>query len=241
MTLALLFGASAPANAHFPVTLNSSHNTVAKSPILVDGTISFAVYADFTKSKEQRNVRFVLKAGDELNIEYLIVDSAPSNKLKNAQLPTVALTTPSGKKISLSIKERTPFFEPFGKKKYLYLARLSQPGEAGIYSVTATSRARSSIVLAIGRTETRGEFLTVGGAQGQCPETLKVEEEISSARAKQLIGMKESWAQACATANNWLFRVGERDGEPLAVTMDYRPDRVTVSVRSASITDVTIG
>jgi hypothetical protein len=174
-------------------------------------------------------------------VEYLIVDAAPTNKLKKSQLPSVVVTSPSGKKISLPIKERTPFFEPFGKKNYFYLARLSQKGEAGIYSISATSRARSSIVLAIGRTETRGEFLNVGQTQGQCPETLKTEEEISESRALQLIGMKESGAEVCAAANRWLYRVGERDGEPFAVTMDYRPNRVTVSVRSGIITAVTVG
>ena len=241
VALALLFSASEPAHAHFPVSLNSSHKTVSKSPILIDGTISFAVYADFTKAKEQRHVRFALKSGDELNVEYLIVDAAPTNKLKKSQLPSVIVTSPSGKKISLPIKERTPFFEPYGKKNYFYLARLSQKGEAGIYSLSATSRARSSIVLAIGRIETRGEFLNVGATQGQCPETLKTEEEISESRALQLVGMKESGAEVCAAANRWLYRVGERDGEPFAVTMDYRPNRVTVSVRSGIITAVTVG
>ena len=118
---------------------------------------------------------------------------------------------------------------------------LAQKGEAGIYSLSATSSARSSIVLAIGRTETRGEFLTVGASQGQCPVTLKAEEEISESRALQLIGMKESGAEVCAAANRWLYRVGERDGEPFAVTMDYRPNRVTVSVRSGTISAVTVG
>jgi hypothetical protein len=239
--LALILSVSAPANAHFPVNLTPTNNTVAKSPILLDGTISFAVYADFAKAKEQRHVRFALKAGDQLNVEYLIVDAAPSNKLKNSQLPTISLTSPSAKKVSLTIKERTPFFEPFGKKKYLYLARLSQSAEAGIYSLSAISKARSSIVLAIGRTETRGEFLTVGASQGQCPEGLKVEAEVSQPRAEQLLGMSESAAEVCAAANKWIYRVGERDGQPLAVTMDYRPDRVTVSVRAGSISAVTVG
>ena len=53
--------------------------------------------------------------------------------------------------------------------------------------------------------------------------------------------MKESGAEVCATANRWLYRVGERDGEPFAVTMEYRPNRVTVSVRSGTISAVTVG
>lgn len=241
VALALLYSASAPANAHFPVSLNASHNAISKSPILIDGTVSFAVYADFAKAKEKRHVRFALKSGDELNLEYLIVDAAPTNKLKKSQLPSVVVTSPSGKKISLPIKERTPFFEPYGKKNYYYLARLSQKGEAGIYSIAATSKARSSIVLAIGRTETRGEFLTIGSSQGQCPESLKNEEIISQPRANQLVGMTEQAAEICTKTQSWLYRVGQRDLESFAVTMDYRPNRITVSVQSGRISEVNVG
>jgi len=241
IAFALIFGVNAPANAHFPVNLTASHNTVAKSPILIDGTISFAVYANFTAPNQQRHVRFALQPGDQLNVEYLIVDQAPTNKLKKSLLPSVTVTTPSGKKIALPIKERTTFFEPYGKKNYFFLSRISQSGEAGIYSIRAQSKARSSVVVAIGRTETRGEILNVGKSPKQCPITIKGEEEITQDRASQLIGMSERAAEVCAAANGWLYRVGERDGEQFAVTLDFRPNRVTVSVASAMITKVDIG
>ena len=84
MALALLVGASAPSHAHFPVTLSTAHNKAGTSPILIDGTISFAVYANFTKAKEERFVRFALEKKEELNLEYLILNQAPTNKLKNS-------------------------------------------------------------------------------------------------------------------------------------------------------------
>ena len=68
ITLALILSAG-PALAHYPVNLKASHNTLSKSPILLDGTISFAVYADFNKAKDKRSVRFALKEGDDLNVE----------------------------------------------------------------------------------------------------------------------------------------------------------------------------
>jgi hypothetical protein len=241
MALALLVGASAPSYAHFPVTLSTAHSKAGTSPILLDGTISFAVYANFTKAKQERFVRFALKNGEELNLEYLIVDQSPTNRLKNSQLPTVIVTTPSGKKINLSIKERTPFFEPFGKKNYFYLSRTSQSGEAGIYTVRATAKTRASIVVAIGRTETRGDVLKTGTAKGDCPVTIANEETITESRGSQLMGMTEEAAEVCAAANAWLFRVGERDGEQFALTRDYRTNRVTVSVVSGTISSVAIG
>ena len=241
MALALLVGAGAPSHAHFPVTLSTAHNKAGTSPILIDGTISFAVYANFAKAKEERYVRFALKKDDELNLEYLILDQSPTNKLKNSQLPTVDVTSPSGKKINLIIKERTPFYEPFGKKNYFYLARINEIGESGIYTVRATAKSRASIVVAIGRTETRGDVLNVGSTKGECPAAIAKEEMITDLRATQLIGMSERAAEVCVTANKWLYRVGERDGKQFAVTMDYRENRVTVSVANGIISKSNVG
>ena len=240
IALALILSAG-PALAHYPVNLKSSHNTVSKSPILLDGTISFAVYADFAKAKEKRSVRFALKKGDELNVEYLIVDAMPTNKLKSSQLPLITITSPSGKKIVMKINERSPFYEPYGKKNYFFLSRISQGGEAGIYSITATAKTKSSAVIAIGRTEIRGEYLEVGSSAGKCPITVKSEEMISEARANQLISMSEVGAEICAAANSWLYRIGEKDGEEFMLTKDYRTNRVTVSIESGFITKVSVG
>ena len=240
IALALILSAG-PALAHYPVNLKSSHNTVSKSPILLDGTISFAVYADFAKAKEKRSVRFALKKGDELSVGYLIVDAMPTNKLKSSQLPLITITTPSGKKIVMKINERSPFYEPYGKKNYFFLSRISQSAEAGIYSITATAKTKSSAVIAIGRTEIRGEYLEVGSSAGKCPITVKSEEMISEARASQLISMSELEAEVCAAANSWIYRIGERDGEGFILTKDYRTNRVTVSIESGFITKVSVG
>ena len=240
ITLALILSGG-PVLAHYPVNLKASHNTLSKSPILLDGTISFAVSADFNKAKDKRSVRFALKEGDDLNVEYLIVDAAPTNRLKSSQLPSIAITTPSGKKIAMKINERSPFYEPYGKKNYFFLSRISQSAEAGIYSITATAKTKSSAVIAIGRTEIRGEYLEVGSSAGKCPITLKSEEMISEARAKQLISMSELEAEVCAVANSWIYRIGERDGEGFILTKDYRTNRVTVSIESGFITKVSVG
>jgi len=240
VALALILSGG-PVLAHYPVNLKASHNTLSKSPILLDGTISFAVYADFNKAKDKRSVRFALKEGDDLNVEYLIVDAAPTNRLKSSQLPSIAITTPSGKKIAMKINERSPFYEPYGKKNYFFLSRISQSAEAGIYSITATAKTKSSAVIAIGRTEIRGEYLEVGSSAGKCPITVKSEEMISEARAKQLISMNELGAEICAAANSWLYRIGEKDGEAFMLTKDYRTNRVTVSIESGFITKVSVG
>ncbi len=148
-----------PASAHQPVVLLPTDITPNAGPLLVDGTISFAVRANFTKSGEKRAFRVALKDGDQLSVQYLIVDKKPENMLKNILLPQLVITAPSGKKITISFTERTKFFEPWGRVNYLYLSRISTPAEAGIYTFVATSRAKSAITIAVGEKEITGEVL----------------------------------------------------------------------------------
>ena len=231
----------APAAAHQPVTLSAASATVGNSPILVDGTISFAVYANFSKGQQTRNVRFVLREGERLRAEYLIVDKAPERTLKKSQLPRIAIISPSGRVITMPIRERTPFFEPFGRKNYFYLSRVSMPGEPGVYTVTMRSAVKSSVVLAIGAKEIQGEVLSVGARAGTCPPRQSDETEISTTRAEQMLGMTELAASACAAANGWIFRVIERDGEQFIVTKDYRTNRVNVSINANRVSAITVG
>ena len=147
------------ANAHQPVFLLPTDTTPSAGPLLVDGTVSFAIRASFTKSGQKQAFRAALKEGDSLEIQYLIVDKKPENTLKNTMLPQLVVTSPSGKKLTMKLNERTKFYEPYGRTNYLYLARYSAPAEAGIYQFVATSRARAAITIAVGDKEIPGEVL----------------------------------------------------------------------------------
>ena len=157
--LALTFLGSASAHAHQPVELLNSDTTAAKGPLLLDGTVSFAVRASFAKAGEKKAFRADLKAGDSLAIQYLIVDKKPENSLKNTLLPQLVVTSPSGKSLTIKFTERTKFYEPYGKTNYLYLSRYSAAAEAGTYSFTLTSRAKSSVTIAVGEREVPGEVI----------------------------------------------------------------------------------
>ena len=156
LVAALLSFSLAPASAHQPVALLNSDTTAARGPLLVDGTVSFAVTASFNKAGERKGFRANFAAGDSVQVQYLILDRRPENKLKNNQLPTVVVTSPSGKRLTLPINERTKFFEPYGGKNYLYLSRISAVAESGIYSFLITARAKSSITVAVGDREVPG-------------------------------------------------------------------------------------
>ncbi len=145
------------ASAHQPVVLLDSDTTPAAGPLLVDGTVSFAIRAAFNKAGQKKAFRAALVEGDQLDVQYLIVDKRPENRLKNSQLPQLVITSPSGKRTVMKFTERTAFYEPWGRTNYFYLGRLSEVGEAGIYSFVATSRAKAEITIAVGSKEIPGE------------------------------------------------------------------------------------
>ena len=157
--LVLTFLGSASAHAHQPVELLSTDTTAAKGPLLVDGTVSFAVRASFAKAGEKKAFRADLKAGDPLAVQYLIVDKKPESALKNTLLPQLVVTSPSGKSLTIKFTERTKFYEPYGKTNYLYLSRYSAAAEAGTYSFTLTARAKASVTIAVGEREVPGEVI----------------------------------------------------------------------------------
>ena len=148
-----------PASAHQPVFLLDTDTTAAKGPLLVDGTVSFAVQASFAKAGQKKAFRAALKVGDKLAVQYLIIDQPPSNRLKNNLLPQVTITAPDGKKTVMKITERTVFYEKYSGTNYFYLSRIQAPAKAGIYSFVITARAKSAVTIAVGEKEIPGDVV----------------------------------------------------------------------------------
>ena len=150
---------SGVAYAHQPVILLDSDTTAAKGPLLVDGTISFAARAKFSKAGQKKAFRAQFKAGDALSVQYLIVDKKPETSLQVRALPVLVITDPAGSKVTMKITERTKFYEPYSKVNYLYLGRYSAVAKSGIYSFVITSKGKAAITIAVGEKEIMGEVL----------------------------------------------------------------------------------
>ena len=176
------------AHAHQPVNLLDSETTAARGPLLVDGTISFAIRAAFTKSNQKKGFRFGLKEGEDLNFEYLIVDKAPENKLKNAQLPQVVITAPNGSKTTLKFNERSKF--SYSGTNYLYLYRSKTPGLSGTYNVDITAKAKAAITLVVGEKEIPGEV--VRGVKATTPTPTASATPTTTSNALTLARVKEN-------------------------------------------------
>ena len=163
LAVVVLLAGTSPAEAHQPVRLTAANPTPDRGPLLVDGTVSFAVYATM-QGKATRGFRFGLRAGQRLEAQLLIVDEAPANALAAAALPEVVVTGPGGKRTILTPKERTPFVESFTGVNYLYLARLSGAGVGGTYQVLIRSRSNRPVqtVVAVGYREVTGRVAQPG-------------------------------------------------------------------------------
>ena len=224
--------------AHQPVELGSKNTRADQGPILVDGTISFALRAEFTKANQERGFRASLKQGELLNFEYLIIDKAPENKMALNKLPTVTITAPDGAKSIVKFTERTKFYEPYGRTNYLYLARFSSTALDGIYNFSIKSKAKASITVSTGSKETFGQVFQ----PAICP-TIEPQQTltVTNAQAATLIGMKKDAATSCAAKLGWGYRVGQEDDQLFALTKDYRLDRVTVVIKKRIVTESVVG
>jgi hypothetical protein len=153
----LMIVLAAPARAHQPVILDSKDTTPAAGPLLVDGKVSFAVYAT-VKRGEERGFRFRLTRGDRLAMQYLIIDERPANGLRPGALPRITLIDPQGRRSVLAVSERTEFYEPYSKQTYLYLSRVDQVGVAGTYQVVVRGRSQQPVrvTIAVGYREVPG-------------------------------------------------------------------------------------
>jgi cytochrome b involved in lipid metabolism len=157
--LAFMAIGSEAARAHQPVELLNSDTTAAKGPLLVDGTVSFAIRAAFTKSGQTKAFRAQFKSGDQLSVQYLIVDKKPENTLRTSSLPSLVITPPTGSPVTIKFDERTKFYEPYGRVNYLYLARYNAVAQAGIYNFTIKSKSKAAITVAVGDKEIFGDVL----------------------------------------------------------------------------------
>ena len=234
----LLLTNSGLANAHQPVELGSKNTRADQGPILVDGTVSFALRAKFTKANQERGFRVSLKQGELLNFEYLIIDKAPENKMPLSKLPTVTITAPDGVKSVVKFTERSNFYEPYGRTNYLYLARFSSTAVEGIYNFSIKSKAKASITVSTGSKEIFGQVFQ----PGICP-TIEQQQTptVNNAQAATLVGMKKDTAASCAAKLNWVYRIGQEDDQIFALTKDYRLDRVTVIIKNGLITNSLVG
>ena len=155
LALVALLPASA-AKAHDPIILTPDQATPANGPLILDGTISFALYGALDSPKDTRGFRVNFKEGDALYFSILIPDLAPENQLDDASLPFLEITDPAGTTTKLAVSEKVSFAEPYSGTNYVRLTVINSVAIAGTYSVVVTGNSPSRFTVSFGQIEMFG-------------------------------------------------------------------------------------
>ena len=215
LALVALLPASA-AKAHDPIILTPDQSTPANGPLILDGTISFALYGALDSPGDTRGFRVNFNEGDPLYFSILIPDLAPENQLEDASLPFLEITDPAGATIKLTATEKVSFAEPNTGTNYVRLTEFNSVAIAGTYSVVVTGDSPSRFTVSLGQIEMFGtpvenianRDLSVDGvmswyensptqtsdtqvpeAQSNTPETTDQAETSENSQSRVLIGL----------------------------------------------------
>lgn len=144
------------AKAHDPIILTSDQTTPSNGPLILDGTISFALYGALDSPKDTRGFRVNFKEGDSLYFSILIPDLAPENQLDDASLPFLEITDPAGTTTKLLVSEKVSFAEPYSGTNYVRLTEFNSVAIAGTYSVMVTGDSPGRFTVSFGQIEMFG-------------------------------------------------------------------------------------
>ena len=112
ISLSVLVLCVLPAAAHDPIILTPAQTTPEAGPLLLDGTVSFALYGTVEASGATRGFRVRFVAGDTFTLSALVPDLLPEETLTAAEFPKVAVRSPGGEVTDLEPGTVTTFDEP---------------------------------------------------------------------------------------------------------------------------------
>jgi hypothetical protein len=147
---------ASPASAHDPIILTPAQTTPEAGPLLLDGTISFALYGTVDAPGVTRGFRVRFASGDTFTLSALVPDLPPESSLTSEEFPRISVQSPSGEDIELEPGTVTTFDEPFTKTRYRRYLEWSAPAEAGVYGVTVTGVVPARFTVSVGVQERFG-------------------------------------------------------------------------------------
>ena len=125
---------------------------------------------------------------------------------------------------------------------YTFIAAEDEYGYAGRYTVSALPDEYMQVSDAVNEVPmTEVPVPDTAGATPSVDPAVDPDMSVAQDVADTVLGMSEAEATQTAEAKGLTVRVGSRDGEDFALTMDYRTDRVTLTVVAGIVTAVTPG
>ena len=125
---------------------------------------------------------------------------------------------------------------------YTFIAAEDEYGYAGRYTVSALPDEYMQVADAVNEVPmTEVPVPDTAVATPSVDPAVDPDMSVAQDVADTVLGMSEAEATQTAEAKGLTVRVGSRDGEDFALTMDYRTDRVTLTVVDGIVTAVTPG
>jgi len=121
---------------------------------------------------------------------------------------------------------------------YTFITAEDEYGYAGRYTVSALPDEYMQVADAVNEVPLSIAPETAAPA---VDPTVAPDMSVAQEVADSVVGMSEAEATKTAEAKGLTVRVGSRDGEDFPLTMDYRLDRVTLTVQADKVTAVTVG
>jgi hypothetical protein len=125
---------------------------------------------------------------------------------------------------------------------YTFIAAEDEYGYAGRYTVSALPDEYMQVTDAVDAVPaTDVPVPDTAVAMPSVDPTVAPDMSVAKEVADSVVGMSEAEATKTAEAKGLTVRVGSRDGEDFPLTMDYRTDRVTLTVKADKVTAVVVG
>jgi len=121
---------------------------------------------------------------------------------------------------------------------YTFITAEDEYGYAGRYTVSALPDEYMQVADAVNEVPLSIAPETAAPA---VDPTVAPDMSVAQEVADSVVGMSEAEATKTAEAKGLTVRVGSRDGEDFPLTMDYRTDRVTLTVKADKVTAVVVG
>ena len=125
---------------------------------------------------------------------------------------------------------------------YTFIAAEDEYGYAGRYTVSALPDEYMQVADAVNEVPmTEVPVPDTAVATPSVDPAVDPDMSVAQDVADTVLGMSEAEATKAAEAKGLTVRVGSRDGEDFALTMDYRTDRVTLTVVAGIVTAAVVG
>jgi hypothetical protein len=164
-------------------------------------------------------------------------DAAPTLDAPASEVQEVSIVAVEEELVTLYGADGSIYLVP----GYTFIAAEDEFGYVGRYTVSALPDEYMQVTDAVDAVPATDVPVPDTAVEPAVDPTVAPDMSVAQEVADSVVGMSEAEATKTAEAKGLTVRVGSRDGEDFALTMDYRTDRVTLTVIADKVTAATPG